>query len=80
MNEDTVILADTGADMSVIHIRAVEWLKLPIDRRKTTRIDGLGSNSVRTIGTAPVKITLGQGIVYCLELDVCDLGDVGFNM
>ncbi|KAH9139509.1 hypothetical protein AeRB84_016215 [Aphanomyces euteiches] len=79
MDRDAIVLADTGADMSVVHLRAVEWLNLPIDRGKSTKINGLGSNSIRTLGTVPVKLVIGNGIAYYLELDVCDLGNVGFN-
>ncbi|CAK5122257.1 unnamed protein product, partial [Aphanomyces euteiches] len=79
MDRDTIILADTGAHMSVVHLRAVESLNLPIDRRKSMRINGIGPNSIRTLGTVPVKLTIGNGIAYYLELDVCDLGNVGFN-
>ncbi|CAK4950575.1 unnamed protein product [Aphanomyces euteiches] len=79
MDRDAIVLADTGADMSVVHLRAVEWLNLPIDRGKSIKIDGLGSNSIRTLGTVPVKLVIGNGIAYYLELDICDLGNVGFN-
>ncbi|KAH9124766.1 hypothetical protein AeMF1_004525 [Aphanomyces euteiches] len=79
MNRDTIVLADTGADMSVVHLRVAEALSLPIDRGKSTRISGLGPNSIRTLGTVPVKLPIGRGIAYYLELDVCDLGNVGFN-
>ncbi|KAH9107550.1 hypothetical protein AeMF1_017137 [Aphanomyces euteiches] len=79
MDRDAIVLADTGADMSVVHLRAVEWLNLPIDRGKSTKINGLGSNSIRTLGTVPVKLVIGNGIAYYLELDVCNLGNVGFN-
>ncbi|CAK4345705.1 unnamed protein product [Aphanomyces euteiches] len=79
MDRDAIVLADTGADMSVVHLRAVEWLNLSIDRGKSTKINGLGSNSIRTLGTVPVKLVIGSGIAYYLELDVCDLGNVGFN-
>lgn len=80
MNQESVILADTGADLSVLHLRTVERLRLPMDTRRKTQINGLGSNSVFTLGTVPVKITIGNGLVYCLEIDVCDLGKVSFNM
>ncbi|KAH9110418.1 hypothetical protein LEN26_013756 [Aphanomyces euteiches] len=79
MNRDTIVLADTGADMSVVHLRVAEALSLPIDRGKSTRISRLGPNSIRTLGTVPVKLTIGRGIAYYLEFDVCDLGNVGFN-
>ncbi|KAH9184609.1 hypothetical protein AeNC1_013415, partial [Aphanomyces euteiches] len=79
MDRDAIVLADTGADMSVVHLRAVEWLNLPIDRGKSIKINGLGSNSIRTLGTVPVKLVIGNGIAYSLELDLCDLGNVGFN-
>ncbi|KAF0742782.1 hypothetical protein Ae201684P_000265 [Aphanomyces euteiches] len=79
MNRDTIVLADTGADMSVVHLRVAEALSLPIDRGKSTRISGLGPNSIRTLGTVPVKLTIGRGNAYYSELDVCDLGNVGFN-
>ncbi|KAH9181553.1 hypothetical protein AeNC1_016470 [Aphanomyces euteiches] len=48
--------------MSDVHLRAVEWLNLPIDRGKFTKINGLGSNSIRTLGTVPVKLAIGNGI------------------
>ncbi|KAH9117792.1 hypothetical protein AeMF1_008722 [Aphanomyces euteiches] len=61
MDRDTIILADTGADMSVVHLRAVESLNLPIDHRN------------------PREAHHRKQHCFYLELDVCDLGNVGFN-
>ncbi|KAH9094593.1 hypothetical protein LEN26_018217, partial [Aphanomyces euteiches] len=80
MNNSIKILADTGANLSVIHRRLVERLKIPIDTTKTTGINGLGSNAITTFGMVKIKLTIGNGLVFIFSLAVCDIGPVDFEL
>ncbi|KAF0689330.1 hypothetical protein As57867_019147, partial [Aphanomyces stellatus] len=79
MNNSTIVLDDTGANMSVNHSRLVDHLQLPVDTSDTTGIKGFGDGTAGTTGTVAVKLTIGHGLVYRFRLAVCDFGMVGFQ-
>ncbi|RHZ03710.1 hypothetical protein DYB37_005592 [Aphanomyces astaci] len=80
MNVPARILADTGANLSVIHRRMAERLNLKVDTSKRIGINGLGPNSVSTFGMVTIKLTIARGIVFIFSLAVCDIGPVEFEM
>ncbi|KAH9117204.1 hypothetical protein AeMF1_008991 [Aphanomyces euteiches] len=79
-NQPAKILADTGANLSVIHRRLADSLKLNIDSSKKIGINGLGPNSISTFGMVKIKLTIGNGIVFIFSLAVCDIGQVDFDL
>ncbi|KAH9138034.1 hypothetical protein AeRB84_017522 [Aphanomyces euteiches] len=79
LNEPAVVLADTGANMSVLHTRFAERLGLRVDASTKTGIDGFGYGSATTADTVPIKLTIGDGLTYLFTIAVCDFGPVGFH-
>ncbi|KAF0721153.1 hypothetical protein Ae201684P_012489 [Aphanomyces euteiches] len=79
LNEPAVVLADTGANMSVLHTRFAERLGLRVDASTKTGIDGFGNGSATTAGTVPIKLTIGDGLTYLFTIAVCDFGPVLFH-
>ncbi|KAF0708656.1 hypothetical protein AaE_013122 [Aphanomyces astaci] len=80
INVPARILADTGANLSVIHRRMAERLNLKVDTSKRIGINGLGPNSVSTFGMMTIKLTIAGGIVFIFSLSVCDIGPVELYM
>ncbi|KAH9152006.1 hypothetical protein AeRB84_005508, partial [Aphanomyces euteiches] len=80
MDQAVVVLADTGANMSIIHPSIVRKLGLKVDTTKTTDISGLGGAAVvNTQGIVVIKLTIGRGLVYVFPIAVCDFGNTGFD-
>ncbi|KAF0721112.1 hypothetical protein Ae201684_019225, partial [Aphanomyces euteiches] len=80
MDQAVVVLADTGANMSIIHPSIVKRLGLKVDTTKTTDISGLGGAAVvNTQGIVDIKLTIGRGLVYVFPIAVCDFGNTGFD-
>ncbi|KAH9118300.1 hypothetical protein LEN26_012203, partial [Aphanomyces euteiches] len=80
MDQAVVVLADTGANMSIIHPSIVKRLGLEVDTTKTTDISGLGGAAVvNTQGIVDIKLTIGRGLVYVFPIAVCDFGNTGFD-
>ncbi|KAH9107491.1 hypothetical protein AeMF1_017176 [Aphanomyces euteiches] len=80
MDQAVVVLADTGANMSIIHPSIVKKLGLKVDTTKTTDISGLGGVAVvNTQGIVDIKLTIGRGLVYAFPIAVCDFGNTGFD-
>ncbi|KAH9152185.1 hypothetical protein AeNC1_019277, partial [Aphanomyces euteiches] len=80
MDQAVVVLADTGANMSIIHPSIVKKLGLKVDTTKTTDISGLGGAAVvNTQGIVDIKLTIGRGLVYVFPIAVCDFGNTGFD-
>ncbi|KAH9068963.1 hypothetical protein Ae201684P_004660 [Aphanomyces euteiches] len=80
MDQAVVVLADTGANMSIIHPSIVKKLGMKVDTTKTTDISGLGGAAVvNTQGIVHIKLTIGRGLVYVFPIVVCDFGNTGFD-
>ena len=83
MEEETMVLADTGANMSVIHADFAASLNLvitPLGGETNNGISGFGSGFAQPVGTATVKLTIGRGIVYIIAVTVVDFGEADFTI
>ncbi|KAF0686981.1 Aste57867_21246 [Aphanomyces stellatus] len=64
MDTPSVVLADTGANMSLIQLKTVQAFGLEMDTSNIESVSGIASAPMRIFGTVMVKLTLGRGFVH----------------
>jgi hypothetical protein len=71
----TKIVMDTGATVNIVSFDFARKIGLTLKSHKQTRVSGMGGVPTYIGASAQVKITLGQSVVYILDVWVANIGE-----